>query len=238
MLRKETYSKSEEAFPSCLRELLESRNVTQKTLADAVGVTRQAISNYMWGITSPDWKTIAAIAQFFHVSADYLLGLSGVATVDKDIQAICEYTGLSEDAVRILHEAAQNPPTGDLSKNSVQSFLDRFLNDEEGRALLRAYRSINEACISALHDIEEHYPDKVEFAEGEEKTDKIDYIRDYILDDNLRCLHVSLYDFHEKSIDFLDNVLGYKDIEKRLNNWSDELSKGGEDHGIDTEEND
>lgn len=103
---------------------------------------------------------------------------------------------------------------------------------------MRAYRSINEACISALHDIEEHYPDKVEFAEGEEKTDKIDYIRDYILDDNLRCLHVSLYDFHEKSIDFLDNVLGYKDIEKRLNNWSDELSKGGEDHGIDTEEND
>lgn len=86
-------------FPSALRELMRERNTTQQELADVLGKTRQSISYYCDGSSSPDWETIAAIAKFYSVSSDWLLGLTDVRSSNSDIHAVCEFTGLGENAV-------------------------------------------------------------------------------------------------------------------------------------------
>lgn len=86
-------------FPSALRELMRERNTTQQELADVLGKTRQSISYYCDGSSSPDWETIAAIAKLYSVSSDWLLGLTDVRSSNADIHAVCEFTGLGENAV-------------------------------------------------------------------------------------------------------------------------------------------
>lgn len=107
---------SEKVFPTRLRELMEERRINQQQLADSIGVRRQTISNYTNGQSSPDWETLVKIAQLFHVSSDYLLGLSNAATDDRDEKFVCEYTGLSKEAIEKFHKYAhlRNHETGIL----------------------------------------------------------------------------------------------------------------------------
>ena len=49
------------------------------------------------------------MARYFEVPVDYLLGLSNAkSTNEPELKAICDYTGLSEEAVKILHEQINN----------------------------------------------------------------------------------------------------------------------------------
>ncbi len=54
--------------------LIESKKMTQKDLAEAIGVSRQAINHYATGKREPSSDMLTAIANFFEVSTDYLLG--------------------------------------------------------------------------------------------------------------------------------------------------------------------
>jgi Predicted transcriptional regulators len=91
-------------FPIRLRELMEERAVTQKKLADAIGMRPQTVSLYTTGQRAPDVNTLRKMADFFNVSADYLLGRTDVKKPEVTIRAICEYTGLSAEAVAKLKD--------------------------------------------------------------------------------------------------------------------------------------
>lgn len=98
-------------FPSALRELMKENNTTQQQLADALGKTRQSVSYYCDGSSSPDWEALANIAKYFSVSADWLLGLSDVRSVNTDVKAVCKFTGLSEAAVTSIRRETQQEDT-------------------------------------------------------------------------------------------------------------------------------
>lgn len=57
-----------------LRKLRLERKLTQKELGKKVNVTKVSISGYENGIRNPDTETLQALADFFDVSTDYLLG--------------------------------------------------------------------------------------------------------------------------------------------------------------------
>ena len=63
-------------FPECLQELLHENKISQRKLAGEIGVTSSAVSAWCRGLKQPTADNIAAVAQFFGVTADYLLGLS------------------------------------------------------------------------------------------------------------------------------------------------------------------
>lgn len=92
-------------FAARLRDLLTKTKTTQPMLAEAIGVSRQAIGQWKDGNTLPDIVSLGKIADYFNVSADYLLGRTDVINADPDkrIQIACEYTGLSENSIRELH---------------------------------------------------------------------------------------------------------------------------------------
>jgi transcriptional regulator with XRE-family HTH domain len=57
-----------------LRELRESRQISQNSLGELLGMTQSAIYRIESGNSSPTIETITKIADYFHVSVDYLLG--------------------------------------------------------------------------------------------------------------------------------------------------------------------
>ena len=101
-------------FPERLRAIMENRNgisplkrkVSQSELANHLGITSQAVSSYTLGTSIPDMLKFKAIADFFDVSADYLLGKTNVRTPDCDLQSVCEYTGLSEASIAMIRTLA------------------------------------------------------------------------------------------------------------------------------------
>lgn len=113
-----TYTENK-PFSKRLRELMTDENKTQTELAAFVGCTRQAISLYATGQSTPDIDILLKIAQYFHVSTDYLLGLTDVKTPDIDIRAICEKTGLSEEAIQNIFDARNNEPRNKFKRMPV-----------------------------------------------------------------------------------------------------------------------
>lgn len=69
--------------PDRLRQLRFEKSMTQTELADALNLSKAAISTYETGLRSPTDETLIKMAQFFGVSSDYLLGISNVCYVLK-----------------------------------------------------------------------------------------------------------------------------------------------------------
>lgn len=61
-------------FPARLRKLRERKGMNQKALAECCKLSKNMIGLYEKGEREPTASVIVAIADFFGVSADYLLG--------------------------------------------------------------------------------------------------------------------------------------------------------------------
>lgn len=57
-----------------LKALREVAGVSQKQLAEAIGVSQQSINKYENHNIEPDVETLIRIADFFNTSVDYLIG--------------------------------------------------------------------------------------------------------------------------------------------------------------------
>lgn len=57
-----------------LLSLRKQKGLTQKDLAEYLGISRQAYANYETGSREPDIATLKQLAEYFDVSLDYLLG--------------------------------------------------------------------------------------------------------------------------------------------------------------------
>ena len=65
-------------FAEKLKRIRLKMNLTQKDVAEILGITRTAYANYEQGLREPDLLTLWKIADFFDVSVDYLLGRKDV----------------------------------------------------------------------------------------------------------------------------------------------------------------
>lgn len=61
-------------FKNRIKELRTERDLTQQALADALGISKQAISAYEQGNRKPNFEIADALAEFFGVSIGYLSG--------------------------------------------------------------------------------------------------------------------------------------------------------------------
>lgn len=58
-----------------LKQLRKEKGLSQKIVAEALGITLSAYSNYEQGIREPNLQILVSICKFYDVSSDYLLGL-------------------------------------------------------------------------------------------------------------------------------------------------------------------
>ena len=61
-------------FSDRLRQIRRFRNVTQAQLAEAIGITDRACRRYESGENEPTLSVLQAIADYFDISVDYLMG--------------------------------------------------------------------------------------------------------------------------------------------------------------------
>lgn len=65
-------------FPIRLRELRQSRDISMQKLSEYVGKSKSSINMYERGEREPGLDMLEAIADFFNVDLDYLLGKSDI----------------------------------------------------------------------------------------------------------------------------------------------------------------
>ncbi|HBH95036.1 MAG TPA: hypothetical protein DDX91_04740, partial [Ruminococcaceae bacterium] len=120
---------TKEIFAKRLVKLREEKEITQQTLADDLGITRQSLSLYEKAERTINIDLIVKIADYFDVSTDYLLGRTTNKTTDIDLQAVCDYTGLSEKAIIFLHTLSNRAkgieisPTYSQEINDIENFV-------------------------------------------------------------------------------------------------------------------
>ena len=67
-------------FAERLKELRKLRKLSQGDIANILGVTRQAVSQYETGVRKPDYEMMEVLADYFNVDMDYLLGRTDKTT--------------------------------------------------------------------------------------------------------------------------------------------------------------
>lgn len=66
-----------ETFKEKLIEARKNTGFTQKEVSEELNIPRSTLANYECGRTEPDLETLAKLADFYAVSADWLLGTKG-----------------------------------------------------------------------------------------------------------------------------------------------------------------
>lgn len=85
-------------------KLLRTQNkLTQKQVADRLGLAVSAISSYEAGVRYPSYNTLAKLASMYRVSCDYLIGMPSTRTID--------VTGLDDNEIEVISQ------TVDLFRN-------------------------------------------------------------------------------------------------------------------------
>lgn len=87
-------------FTKRFRELQGEKTNTE--FADFLGLSRQTVGFYCNADRLPDVVTLVQIADRCKVSTDYLLGLTDIKTIQKDVAIVAKTVGLSEDAIEAL----------------------------------------------------------------------------------------------------------------------------------------
>lgn len=69
-------------FPETLRKLRKSKKLNQAELAKELYISPSSISQYETGRTMPNRENLNRIADYFHVSPDYLMGTSKIPEIE------------------------------------------------------------------------------------------------------------------------------------------------------------
>lgn len=180
-------------FPTRLRELIKDNNTTQEELTAVLNVkTRQSVTGYIDGSTLPTIDKVVALADYFNVSADYLLGRTDPKTADPDLRFVCEYTGLSEKAINKLKTWGAIPYA--LSSMLAADAFDLFITN-----------------FVVARDFVLNAEDTARVID--EKTERTwdDY---NILHQEYLKLRVAILDFSEATTELLDEICQYNKVKE------------------------
>jgi transcriptional regulator with XRE-family HTH domain len=123
------------AFKDRFKELRQGRHLTQRELADALKISKSAVSMYEAGAREPDHETTEAIADYFNVDVDYLFGRSDVTMRyvkpnsyydDPTVTALANKLK-DNDRYRVLFDAASTVKPEDI--DFVTQFIKRMGGD-------------------------------------------------------------------------------------------------------------
>ena len=77
-----------------LKSLRIEKKLTQRQVADRIGLAISAVSSYESGARYPSYDTLIKLSRIFHVSTDYLLGLTNRRNID--------VTGLNDNEIELV----------------------------------------------------------------------------------------------------------------------------------------
>lgn len=79
-----------------LKSLRIEKKLTQKQIAERIGLAISAVSSYESGTRYPSYDVLIKLAQIFHVSTDYLLGMTDKRNID--------VSGLDDNEIELISQ--------------------------------------------------------------------------------------------------------------------------------------
>lgn len=141
-------------FAKSISELRKRTGVTQEEMAAALHISPQAVSKWETGANQPDTQTLGAIADYFHVSIDYLFYNEAMLYDDFYARAAEKVSTLPmmskasyEEALRIFASAHHGISQKNLVTDDNENLLyeaPAHISNENGLSLLsgRGYGAI------------------------------------------------------------------------------------------------
>ena len=113
---------------SRLKELRERKNMTQAQLAEALGVSQQAVGKWERETASPNDETLKKIAALFFTTTDYLLGYDDAPSyyTDPETAALAEQIK-NNPGGRVLFNAGK-----DLKPESIKEVM-KFIEYQKSK---------------------------------------------------------------------------------------------------------
>ena len=145
-----------------IKKLRTENNITQDTLATAVGVTPQAISRWESEGGYPDIELLPILTDFFSVSTDELLGYrlsqreEEIASVKKEIDRLSE-VGTLEERLTFARNAASRYPTDHEIKENLAVCLYHLWDEYRDAELLGEIENICSSVIENCRDEDTRY---------------------------------------------------------------------------------
>lgn len=115
-------------------------------VADAIGVSFQAVASMKAGRSRPSLENLVKLADYLGVSVDYLLGRTDTKTRDESLQAVAQFTGLSEEALKQVQiwKDLSSPPFEEEVR-SLSPTLDCLLRRPEATHFLAVFEQYLDA---------------------------------------------------------------------------------------------
>lgn len=226
-----------------LKQLIENSGKTRKEIAEQLKCDTSTITKHYNGDRDITTDFLIKYANLFDVSADYLLGLSDTPTTDKDIQFICDYTGLSERAIEVLSIYNNNKRT----KNKLTPIINKLLKSHKLPFICWCIDDFSEAieqknnvldCLMTEDlRLSENNEDKENVIEQYKKlTDKADLslfrLQETITDFTKICCWNTLKEVYKKEDIFNDVINNYIGEEEDV--FVNYLEVDGENNGNNT----
>ena len=84
----------ERGFSQTMSELRKERHLNQRAAAADLGISQALLSHYETGAREPGLEFVCRACKYYHVSADYLLGLSDLPNgTDRMLEAMRSLAG-------------------------------------------------------------------------------------------------------------------------------------------------
>ena len=126
-----------------LRDLRNENNYTQTTVAQMMGISNSALSQYEACKRVPDYELLCKLAQLYDVSTDYLLGMTDFrihfvehSTVRKEIEGIGAIRKHAPELFEMLVELCQHMNTEQLGALTavVKGYVGYFTEKDKKEA--------------------------------------------------------------------------------------------------------
>lgn len=145
-----------------VKRLRGERDVTQEALASALGVTPQAISRWESGNGYPDIEYLPALADFFAVTTDELLGYKlsereeTLKSIKKEQTRLIE-TGTADERIALLRNALISYPSDCELKSYLADALYCKWDQTKDNALYREIESLCNWLLENTKDVDLTY---------------------------------------------------------------------------------
>ncbi len=104
-----------------LKALRSAKGISQKQLAETIGVSQQAVNKYENHGAEPDIAGLIALAEYFHTSVDYLIGYSDVNRKNQSYVP----TELSPDELFLIDSYRK---LSESERESIRLVINNYMN--------------------------------------------------------------------------------------------------------------
>ncbi len=202
-----------------------AKGMTQMALADALGISYQAVSSWENGRTMPDISKLPEISEILGISVDEILGKEAPAVqaaLSNDTETVLTPEDIAEAApilpderVEEMVEKQMEPDAVELDYDAVEPLLNYLDEDTCGKIFHRLYENGEYTkMVKMLDYVEEDAVDEVFLgmvADGKEEARKL---LDHVSDDAANkafqsCVRNERWEMAKRMVDYVDeDVIG------------------------------